>query len=144
PSVAELPEFGAAENDVNPRTVLFFGTPFLLVRNLPADIYIERLNSCLDYVRRHHPRSELFYRPHPFETTESRQLKLDGFRIQDDRQPAEVYFLENFNAVEAVYSVSSGASRRALTMGLNAYSFWRCFPFPESAAKFFETLMGKA
>ena len=30
----------------------------------------------------------------------------------------------------------------ALNYGLNAYSLWRCFPFPESAARFFERLMG--
>ena len=25
---------------------------------------------------------------------------------------------------------------------MNAYSLWRCFPFPETSAKFFEKVMG--
>src|SRR2546423_7312922 len=142
PSVAELPEFSRANSDVDPRRVLFFGSPFLLVRNIEPEAYVERLNRCLDYLRRFHPDRDLIYRPHPFETDEARRLDLRGFRVESDHQPAEIYFLEHFHAIDAVYSVSSTVSRRALTIGLNAYSFWRLFPFPERAAQYFARLMG--
>jgi hypothetical protein len=50
--------------------------------------------------------------------------------------------LRHFATLDAVFSVSSTVSRTALNYGINAYSLWRCFPFPETAAKFFERLMG--
>ena len=144
PSVAELQDFLAPRNSGNDRTkkVLFFGTPFLFIQNVAPEVYIDRLNHCLDYIRRHYPDRDLIYRPHPIETKEANRLSLDGFRIENDREPAELYFLQHFTEIEAVYSVSSTVSRRALTYGLNAYSFWRCFPFPKTAAEFFEKLMG--
>ena len=125
------------------RRVIFFGTPFLLIRNLAPDIYVDHLNRCLEYLRRYYgERCELIYRPHPAETDEAQQLNLKDFKIENDREAAELYFLRNFGVIEAVYSVSSTVSRTAYNNGLNAYSLWRCFPFPESAAKFFENLMG--
>src|SRR5437899_1037894 len=85
---------------------------------------------------------DLVYRIHPVETDEASRLNLEGFRIENDREVADLYFLRHFAAIEAVYSVSSTVSRTALNNGLNAYSFWRCFPFAETAAQFFEKLMG--
>jgi hypothetical protein len=147
PSIADLQRVPAAgalngEQDRH-RRVIFFGTPFLLVHNLAPGVYVEHLNHCLDYLRRHYgERCDLIYRPHPAETNEAEQLNLEGFQIEDDREAAELYFLQHFGSIEAVYSVSSTVSRTAYNNGLNAYSLWRCFPFPESAAKFFENLMG--
>jgi hypothetical protein len=142
PSIAELPGFSRSTIDASTRRVLFFGTPFLLVRNLAPEIYVRHANQCLDYLRRNYPGRDLIYRPHPFETKEADQLNLNGFHLENDREPAELYFLNRFTEIEAVFSVSSTVSRRALTYGLNAYAFWRCFPFPEPAARFFEKLMG--
>jgi hypothetical protein len=143
PSMAELPELPVpAEADSAQPRVIFFGTPFLLIHNLaPAD-YVAHLNRCLDYIRRSYPNCVLIYRPHPIETKEASQLDLQGFQIENDREAAELYFLRHFAAIRAVYSVSSTVSRTALNYGLNAYSLWRCFPFPETAAGFFERLMG--
>ncbi|MEP6603505.1 MAG: hypothetical protein ABJB69_06130 [Spartobacteria bacterium] len=124
------------------RHVIFFGTPFLLIHNLSPDVYIEHLNRCLDYIRRNYPGRDLVYRPHPIETEEASRLQLDDFQIENDREAAELYFLRHFAEIEAVYSVSSTVSRTALNNGLNAYSLWRCFPFPETAARFFEKTMG--
>ena len=124
------------------RKVIFFGTPYLLVRNLPPAIYVEHLDSCLDFLRRSHPDADLVYRPHPAETREAARLRLDGFRLETDLEVAELYFLRNFAGIEAVYSVSSTVSRAALNAGLDAYAFWRCFPFHETQARFFEEVMG--
>ena len=67
---------------------------------------------------------------------------VNGFHVESDGEAAELYFLNRFAEIEAVFSVSSTVSRRAMTFGLNAYAFWCCFPFAGSAARFFEKLMG--
>jgi hypothetical protein len=144
PSMAELPDFSAAATTTQDqhRRVIFFGTPFLLIHNLEPDVYVEHLNRALDFIRRNYPGRDLIYRPHPIETKEASRLNLEGFQIENDREAAELYFLRHFAEIEAVYSVSSTVSRTALNNGLNAYSLWRCFPFSETAAKFFEKVMG--
>ena len=124
------------------RRVLFFGTPFLLVQNLPPEVYAEGLNRCLDYLRRGYPDCEWVYRPHPAETGEATRLRLDGFRVEDDREVAELLFLKEARRIAAVYSVSSTVSRAALGAGLDAYCLWRTFPFSPTNAAYFETLMG--
>jgi hypothetical protein len=146
PSIAELRDFSTKQSTNNRedrhRRVIFFGTPFLLVRNLLPEVYVERLNRCLDYIRRHYTNCDLIYRPHPVETNEAGRLKLEGFHIENDREVADLYFLRHFAEIAAVYSVSSTVSRTALNNGLNSYSLWRCFPFSEMQAKFFEKVMG--
>jgi hypothetical protein len=155
PSIAELDDFSGKLNSARDRPdsgkttsgkqsrVIFFGTPFLLVQNLQPDVYIERLNLCLDFLRRNHPGGDLVYRPHPFEKGEASRLQLGGFRVEDDREVADLYFLRHFAAIEAVYSVSSTVSRTALNNGLNSYAFWRCFPFSETQTRFFQKVMGE-
>lgn len=121
------------------RAVIFFGTPFLLVRNLPVKVYATHLLRCLEAISRWFPEHEKIYRPHPAETTESALLDLPahGFRRESDGLVAELYFLENFARIAAVFSVSSTASRRALELGLNAYTLWRTFPFQPAQRAFF-------
>ena len=124
--------------------VVFFGTPFLLVRNLAPDLYRARLNACLRAIRRWYGADcELVYRPHPAETTERASLDLAGFAVAGDSLPAEIFLLRSFHRLRAVFSVSSTASRVALNYGLDAYALWRCFPFDEPAARFFADLMGR-
>ena len=141
PNIAELRDL-PRDSETQPRAV-FFGTPFLLIHNVKPDVYIEHLNRCLNYIRRYFgEQCALIYRPHPAETAEADQLQLDGFVVEQDREAAELYFLKHFASVAAVFSVSSTVSRVALNNGLNAYAFWRCFPFERTAAQFFENLMG--
>jgi hypothetical protein len=144
PSIAELRDFSAQLNSRQDRQrrVIFFGTPFLLVKNLAPEVYVEHLNRCLDYIRQNYPGRDLIYRPHPVEANEANRLKLEGFRIENDREVADLYFLRHFAEIAAVYSVSSTVSRTALNNGLNSYSLWRCFPFSETQAQFFEKVMG--
>ena len=144
PSVAELHDFPAMLDRAQSRKrrVIFFGTPFLLVRNLQPEVYIEHLNRCLDYIRRNYAGRDLIYRPHPFEKGEAARLEFEGFRIEDDREVADLYFLRHFAEIEAVYSVSSTVSRTALNNSLNSYALWRCFPFSETQTKFFRKVMG--
>src|SRR5260370_26806925 len=82
------------------------------------------------------------YRPHPFEKGGASKLKVEGFRIEDDREVADLYFLRHFAEIAAVYSVSSTVSRTALNNGLNSHALWRCFPFSETQTKFFRRVMG--
>src|SRR5215813_1378871 len=154
PSIAELHDFSpqlnrredrpasaALRRNEQPR-VIFFGTPFLLVKNLSPQVYVEHLNCCLDYIRQNYPGCDLVYRPHPFEKGEASKLNLTGFRVEDDREVADLYFLRHFAGIGAVYSVSSTVSRTALNNGLNSYALWRCFPFSETQMKFFQKVMG--
>ncbi len=147
PSIKDLASSSSVSTPVGrsqPRKVVFFGTPFLLVRNLAPDLYAEHLNACLDYLRRYHDvEYELVYRPHPAETSERGRLRLDRFVIEEDRQVAELYFLRHQRHIEAIYSVSSTVSRVALNYGLNGYALWRNFPFDEAAVTYFESLMGR-
>jgi hypothetical protein len=152
PSIAELRDFSSKINSgqgrpqqlsrAEQRRVIFFGTPFLLVKNLAPEVYVEHLNRCLDYIRQNYPRRDLIYRPHPFEKGEASKLNLEDFQVEDDREVADLYFLRHFAGIEAVYSVSSTVSRTALNNGLNSYALWRCFPFSETQTKFFRKVMG--
>lgn len=145
PSIAELLDFSAiarTNDGSEKRRVIFFGTPFLLVQNLEPKVYIEHLNQCLDYLRRSYPGCDLAYRPHPAETDEPKRLKLDRFRIENDREVADLYFLRHFSEIDAVYSVSSTVSRTALNNGLNSYALWHCFPFTNTQTTFFQRVMG--
>ena len=146
PSIGDLratSDKTASEQDRR-RRVIFFGTPFLLIHNLPPDVYIKHLDLCLEYIRQHYGSDrELIYRPHPAEKNEAARLHLEGFEIEDDREVAELYFLRHFKSIDAVFSVSSTVSRTALNNGFNAYCLWRCFPFPQSSASFFEKVMGE-
>ncbi len=147
PSLGDLdlrPEATPGADCGRPEKVLFFGTPFLLVRNLDPAVYAERVNACFDYLRLYYGKDcELVYRPHPAETGERTWLRLDRFAVEEDRQVAELYFLRNRRRIRAVYSVSSTVSRVAYNYGLNGYALWRSFPFDVGAQAYFESLMGR-
>jgi|SRR5438128_6229644 len=145
PAVAELrdlPQVSDRNGDGISRQVIFFGTPFLLIHNVSPDVYVEQLNRCLDYLRRNFTGHTLIYRPHPNETNEADQLKLDVFRMENDREAAELYFLRNYQAIAAVFSVSSTVSRTALNNGINGYAMYPVFPFTTQQAEFFAGVMG--
>ena len=146
PTPRDLPDLLPATADAPPgrKKVVFFGTPFRLVRNLDPAVYAARLNACLDFLRTHYaPACALVYRPHPAETREREALRLDGFTVETDGEVAEVYFLRRFREIEAVFSVSSTVSRVALNFGLNGHALWRCFPFDGTAAAYFEGVLGR-
>ena len=109
---------------------------------MSPDVYVEQLNRCLDYLRRNFTGHTLIYRPHPNETNEADQLKLDVFRMENDREAAELYFLRNYQAIAAVFSVSSTVSRTALNNGINGYAMYPVFPFTTQQAEFFAGVMG--
>src|SRR5256714_10563799 len=81
PSIAELRSFAMQLNrgPDRQRRVIFFGTPFLLVKNLEPEVYVEHLNRCLDYIRQNYAGRVLIYRPHPFEKGEAGRLKFRKF-----------------------------------------------------------------
>src|SRR5262249_15069516 len=104
PSISELSDFAlllderraSANRQSGSDRAIFSGTPFLLVKNLEPAVYIEHLNRCLDYIRRNYPGRDLVYRPHPFEKGEASKINLAGFRVEDDREVADLYFLRHF------------------------------------------------
>lgn len=140
PQIQYLRKSGTA-NQATRRLVPFFGTPFLALRNIAIDDYVRTLNACLDYLRRHFE-AQFIYRPHPAETAECEKLDLEGFEIQNDREPAELFFLRNAEAIEAVFSVSSTVSRNAFLLGFQSYALWKVFPFEQRARDYFASVMG--
>lgn len=131
-----------ASGDDNTPRVIFFGTPFLLLKNLDAGIYIDKLNDCLRQIEAHHPDCDFHYRPHPGEKDEPHRLELGRFTLDDDKEAAELHLMKLGDAVRATYTVSSGAVRGAMEMGFPAYALWPSFPFGEDARGFFERVMG--
>lgn len=142
PSIADLHDLPFASDSSKQRRVIFFGTPFLLIHNLSPEAYAQHLNRCLEYLVKNFPGRELIYRPHPIETEEASRIELRDFKIEDDREAAELYFLRNYQSIEAVFSVSSTVSRTALNNGLNGYALYPCFPFSAQQNKFFANVMG--
>ncbi len=131
PSIAELDDFSAQ-----------FNGRLAAASDLEPAVYVEHLNLCLNYIRQNYAGRNLIYRPHPFEKGEASKLNLEGFKVEDDREVADLYFLRHFAEIEAVYSVSSTVSRTALNNGLNSYALWRCFPFSDTQTRFFRKVMG--
>ena len=112
----------------NKRLVVFFGTDFY---NLPLDsnreIYIERTNQILDYIRRHFKGYQLLYLPHPNEKDELTHLNLKDFELPKEHVIGELFLYENANSIEYVFSTCSWACGSAYAMGLNAAVFLETF-----------------
>jgi len=102
------------------RTAIFFGTDFY---NLPAgsnhELFIERTDEMLAFMRRHLPNTRLLYQPHPNETDEYTKLDLQGFTV-GKKIIAEALLSENALNVVFALSACSGASLSAYQMGFNA------------------------
>src|SRR6266480_3650009 len=62
--------------------------------------------------------------------------------MENDREAAELYFLRNYQALAAVFSVSSTVSRTALNNGINGYAMYPVFPFTTQQTEFFAGVMG--
>jgi len=142
---ANYPRFAPAlpkRAEAASRKVVFFGTPFLLVRNLPPEVYVAQLRRCFAFLRDTYPAHSLVYRPHPGETTEPALLDLPacGFRIESDLEAAEIYLWRRGAELTAIFSVASTAARAALHAGLDAYVFWPTFPFAPAQCEFYQTL----
>lgn len=109
------------------RIVVFFSTDFF---NLPADsnrnLFIERTNQALEYIRTQFPGCTLLYQAHPNEHDEQKYLNLTGFAIGEPTI-AEVLLWERSEEIEYVFSINSWASASAYLMGLHAAVFFELF-----------------
>jgi hypothetical protein len=127
-----------------PTDIVFLGTPFLSARNVAPELYANILNRCLDYLRLYFGQEyRLVYRPHPRESAELTQLDLRGFEVDRSAGTAELYFLDHFQEIHAVFSVASTALRAALNFGIRAYSFLNLFHLPSTSYEYFTQLLGK-
>lgn len=110
-----------------PHVVIFFSTDFF---NLPADsnrnLFIERTNQALEYIRTQFPGRTLLYQVHPNEHDERKYLDLTGFTIGEPTI-AEVLLLERSEEIEYVFSINSWASASAYLMGLQAAVLFDAF-----------------
>ncbi len=110
-----------------PHVVIFFSTDFF---NLPADsnrdLFIERTNQVLEYIRTQFPGRTLLYQAHPNEHDEQKYLDLTGFTIGEPTI-AEVLLWEHSEEIEYVFSINSWASASAYLMGLQAAVLFDAF-----------------
>ena len=107
--------------------VVFFGNDFYNTTDIDYNKFVERINQCLEYVRRNCQGYELIYRPHPEEREEIKLLNLSSFIIQRDGQTAEEFVLENRKKIKYAFSFCSTSSIASLGLGINSYIFYRCF-----------------
>lgn len=92
------------------------------------DRYIAKFNECLAAIRKRYPNCNLYYKPHPADIeTEQELLDLRGFRIINEKITAELFLIKHWDRIRAVFSIESLSSFSAYALGLNAYSFIRCF-----------------
>ena len=123
------------------KKVIFFGSCF---KNLPRDVnlseYVKITNQCLDFVRRECAGCDLYYKPHPAETDESKSLNLNSFEIEKDKAMGEVFLYKNLDKIKYVFSSHSTISVPAFSFGLNSYVFAKLFKssFGEFTKKSFE------
>jgi len=132
-------------NESEKKKVIFFGCCF---KNLPRDVnfheYVKITNQCLDFVRRECAECELYYKPHPAETDESKLLNLNSFKIERDKTIGEMFLCKNLNRIKYVFSAHSLISRSAYSFGLNSYVFVRLFKsaFGEFTQNGYQDLIG--
>src|SRR3989344_4385310 len=109
------------------KLIVFFGADFRNIPEVNSELFIEKTNRCLDYIRRNYADCQLIYRPHPDETDESHLFNLTSFSVQKDDQIAETFLWKNRERIKYIFSVCSTSSIAGFNMGLNAYSFYRYF-----------------
>jgi hypothetical protein len=115
--------------------VVFFGNDmkgFLFIINKQK--YIDRVNECLDFIRRTCTECELIYKPHPADADEANYLNLKGFQIINEKNNGEIYLWKNWSRIKRVFAVSSAATLSAYSMGLDSHVF----------SNLFESIYGKA
>lgn len=125
------------------KAVVYLGEDFLAADNTNHKTHTALVNRCLDYLRDNYGKSyDLIYKPHPRWNRELGVLNLTGFKIYNDREPAEMFYVKNRINIHAVFSVISTAARSAINAGLSSYLFYKMFPFKKSTLKDWGVLLG--
>lgn len=135
--VSEYPDIEFGKIDIEKKKkIVFMGQPLLLLGNRDKKSYLNKLNQCLNYLYKVYGKKyELIYKTHPRENIDDSLLDLKQYRIEKKRQPAEIYFMENKENIEAVFSVSSSTSRSALNAGIKSYLFAKLFQHDKNFIK---------
>ena len=101
--------------------------------------YVEKVNQCLDYIRRECGGCEFFYKSHPADLDEQKYLNLSGFEVIKEHVNAEIFFWKNKERIKSVFAVNSLGLLSAYGFGLNAYAFSEFFR-PIFGEKLFESI----
>jgi len=118
----------------NKKKVIFFGVPFRnMEHGLSAEVYVPYLNQCLNFLRKFYsPEYTLIYRPHPAEVNEINLLNLEHFVVESDGLLSELYYIQNYSDIHAIFSVASTSSRSGFFFSLPSYVFCKIFPLNET------------
>ncbi|PJE51046.1 MAG: hypothetical protein COV29_02110 [Candidatus Yanofskybacteria bacterium CG10_big_fil_rev_8_21_14_0_10_36_16] len=112
---------------VEPNCIVFFGADFKNIRNLNVKEFVKKTNQCLEYIKKKYKGHKLYYKPHPDETDEFKQLKLDGFTFFRNGESSEDFLWKNKKNIDSTFSVCSTSSISSYNFGINSHVFFRGF-----------------
>lgn len=103
------------------KIIIFFGEG----RDRFDQYHCDFTNKCLRYIEHFFPGYHLVYKPHPidFNGFETNNIVPGKFEIYRGGDISELLLLENFERVEACFSISSTSLRRAVDLGIKSYYF---------------------
>ena len=113
--------------DAKDKWAVFLGSDFYSMLENDAELFINKTNQCLDYIRKICSDCRLIYRIHPDEKGEHKLLDLTSFSVEKDDKISEDFLWANKEKIKYVFSVCSASSIAGLNMGLNSYCFYNNF-----------------
>lgn len=123
------------------KQIIIFGNAgaYHLFRNQIDDLAVARQKTTLFFqaLRRHYPRSQIVYKPHPNDGTEIMpgvNGVADVFRAND--QNAEMMLDQSWTNITAVYTFTSSAIVLSSFLGLPSYTFYRYILNPDGCRRF--------
>ncbi len=117
------------ESTIAPESVVFFGGDFYNISGIDRDEFIKKNNQCLDYIRKNFPGHQLYYKPHPAETTEKQHLNLERFNLVEENILSDLFVWKNRKNIKCTFSIFSSSSITAHALGVNSYNFLKfCLP----------------
>ncbi len=138
--------------DSEKKMVVYFGNDLMSTTGFSVaqkDLYFQKCNNCLDYIRKNFGGCDLYYKPHPVDPGESENetgfLNLDGFNLINQKITSELFLWNNFSQIKATFSTGSLSSFGAYSMGLNSYVFYRCYSdvYPKQLVAGFNDIFSK-
>ena len=98
---------------------------------ITKESYIETTNQILSVLSDCYLNQDvqLYYKPHPREDTI--HFDLAGFEVLKEPMTSEMLFARDRTSIKAAYSVASNSSATAALMGINSYSLYKLYQYPD-------------
>ncbi len=98
---------------------------------ITKESYIETTNQILSVLSDCYLNQDvqLYYKPHPRE--DKIHFDLAGFEVLKEPMTSEMLFARDRTSIKAAYSVASNSSATAALMGINSYSLYKLYQYPD-------------